>query len=666
MASDPQLVVAMEARLDKFEKQMAQAGLIADKSAKDIEDRFAKANPHINFDLLVPSAAIAAGVAIVYSLVDALASLGDRSKDLHLPVEDLQALAGAAKQARVGGDELNSGLKKFSEVSKKTAEDADEFYKALGNIGSKFVEAFKSAPTQAERLRVLQDAMASTRDEVKRAQLGLSAFGTDSERFTDFIASGRDALDDYVRKAKEFGIAIDEAMVKKAQDAQATISLLSSALGNQLLVAVGELLPALKEFVPVLERLGAAARDVIAGFASPESRPTATLRSEVNDMEAIISDFVQKRGDLIKKKETAGGGVVSWLTGSTPADIDKDIADLDKKIAEYSKSLEKYRGILFSRDDASNPPAAPAGAAFKPRPSLKDDSKDDRDGFDRAIERAEKRTNVLKAEADAVNLTSAARDRAKLVADLQTVAIQANTKAGLENTAVTADQQAKINAIADAYEAAAKRIEESRLPLQTFARESQKVAENLNRFGADTLDGFTNALADIVTGSKSAADAFKALANSIISDLARILIRQQITGPLAGFLGSTLSGLFGTSGGTPVGPGGRVGHNAGGTNYWGGGETWVGENGPEKLTLPRGSQITPASLSRSSGVQNNIQIVTPPGAAVERSSTKNGSGGEDLKLVISTIVAESLTKQGNPANRAARQTFGVRQQLTGR
>lgn len=33
------------------------------------------------------------------------------------------------------------------------------------------------------------------------------------------------------------------------------------------------------------------------------------------------------------------------------------------------------------------------------------------------------------------------------------------------------------------------------------------------------------------------------------------------------------------------------GNNANGTNFWGGGLTWVGENGPELLNLPRGAQV---------------------------------------------------------------------------
>ena len=40
-------------------------------------------------------------------------------------------------------------------------------------------------------------------------------------------------------------------------------------------------------------------------------------------------------------------------------------------------------------------------------------------------------------------------------------------------------------------------------------------------------------------------------------------------------------------------------HNAAGTDYWRGGLTWVGEAGPELVSLPRGSQIMDAQESRN-------------------------------------------------------------------
>lgn len=51
---------------------------------------------------------------------------------------------------------------------------------------------------------------------------------------------------------------------------------------------------------------------------------------------------------------------------------------------------------------------------------------------------------------------------------------------------------------------------------------------------------------------------------------------------------------------------GNVGHNAGGTDNWRGGLTWVGESGPELVNLPKGSQVFnhQASLGMNGDVFN--------------------------------------------------------------
>ena len=52
-----------------------------------------------------------------------------------------------------------------------------------------------------------------------------------------------------------------------------------------------------------------------------------------------------------------------------------------------------------------------------------------------------------------------------------------------------------------------------------------------------------------------------------------------------------------------------AGRNASGTDYFGGGKTWVGEEGPELVTLPRGSKITPAGEAGAAfGEVNNYYI----------------------------------------------------------
>jgi hypothetical protein len=75
--------------------------------------------------------------------------------------------------------------------------------------------------------------------------------------------------------------------------------------------------------------------------------------------------------------------------------------------------------------------------------------------------------------------------------------------------------------------------------------------------------------------------------------------------------GSSLSGIGNTSlsaGGFAVN--GGIGANAGGTDYWRGGLTWVAENGPELINLPRGSSVSTASQTRQMFAANNNEGVT--------------------------------------------------------
>ena len=55
---------------------------------------------------------------------------------------------------------------------------------------------------------------------------------------------------------------------------------------------------------------------------------------------------------------------------------------------------------------------------------------------------------------------------------------------------------------------------------------------------------------------------------------------------------------------------GRVGRNAAGTDNWRGGITWVGENGPELVSLPHGSQIHNAQESREMAGGGNVFNIT--------------------------------------------------------
>ncbi|KLU64014.1 phage-related minor tail protein [Desulfosporosinus acididurans] len=90
---------------------------------------------------------------------------------------------------------------------------------------------------------------------------------------------------------------------------------------------------------------------------------------------------------------------------------------------------------------------------------------------------------------------------------------------------------------------------------------------------------------------------------------------------LKDFLSHPIQGIINVAkritGGESTGP---TGHNALGTSYWGGGETWVGENGPEKIILPKGAQIKDHQSSISSNNRSVNLTINMNGPVIREES----------------------------------------------
>lgn len=124
------------------------------------------------------------------------------------------------------------------------------------------------------------------------------------------------------------------------------------------------------------------------------------------------------------------------------------------------------------------------------------------------------------------------------------------------------------------------------------------------------IDGVRSAISvlgdiwgSIWAGIQSATQAVAGVIAGIIGGIATAI--ENVTHDLATLSGTAAnvasdgSGTATTGGGAislPNGP--TIGKNARGTDYWRGGLTWVGEEGPELVNLPTGSKVTPAGKSR--------------------------------------------------------------------
>jgi hypothetical protein len=142
----------------------------------------------------------------------------------------------------------------------------------------------------------------------------------------------------------------------------------------------------------------------------------------------------------------------------------------------------------------------------------------------------------------------------------------------------------------------------------------------------------------------------KSILSALIAEIETSPWASIITGAIAGgAVGSIVPGV-GTIVGGLIGAAGGAGHYFGnkadkylmehpspdatgglasGTDYWRGGPTWVGENGPEILNLPRGSQVI--SNDRIGG--NSISI------NIENMSVRNDSDIDSIARALAQHIA---------------------------
>jgi hypothetical protein len=129
MADEPKLVVALEARLDKFEKQLREAGLIAQKELERIETKTSQITIGTALGRTLSRAiesAMSAAIDEIKRVIDEMNSLNDVIRETGITAEQFQRIGFAAVSSGLGTKELLSGLSgistKLDEINRRETE----------------------------------------------------------------------------------------------------------------------------------------------------------------------------------------------------------------------------------------------------------------------------------------------------------------------------------------------------------------------------------------------------------------------------------------------------------------------------------------------------------------------------------------------------------------
>jgi membrane protease subunit (stomatin/prohibitin family) len=462
-----QLVVQLEARIDQFEKSFRKASQTANDNWSSIENRGRQAGARLRADMgkttsgiansfrglsatfagsvgLTGAASATGLLAVAIKINSELAKVSSLAKEAQLSTDRLQQVKFAANMGGVTDETFPGDIRTSLGLLDEAQRQVNSLQRLFNANGLSIKQANGELVTFDQLLSNAAKLMAGVSKDAQRAKiaqmLGLS------REWIGALKDGPEAFERMAKEAVNAGAVIDADTIRKAKE-------FDDAWARALVRFKAG-------FTETLTDLGSAFADFWSDIA--DSAPGVSFINSILDKWAggLSRLTLPELEEALQRSIEQGVGKV---------EIDRIQAEIDKRLGETPLKITVH----------ANPSAAPTVVP-------KDGG--EKSDFERAIAASNKRIAALNAETATIGLNSEARERAKLVAELEEAAKKANTAAGFQNAEVTDTQRQKIEQLAGAMEAAARN--------QRVAQEAFAGFNDMLQFGGNIAVDFVDKLSD--------------------------------------------------------------------------------------------------------------------------------------------------------------------------
>lgn len=194
------------------------------------------------------SALVAAGAAgfgyLVKRSLDATDALGKMSDKIGISTDQLGGLRYAAELTGVATNTLDMGLQRMVRRVSEAAVGTGAAKDAIKELGLSAKELSQLSPD--EQFRAIADAMEGVADQGDKVRLAMSLFDTEGVALVNTLKGGSEALEEMEKEAERLGLRFDRDLVQGVEDANDSITKLSTYVKTVFSRAVAELAPAIE------------------------------------------------------------------------------------------------------------------------------------------------------------------------------------------------------------------------------------------------------------------------------------------------------------------------------------------------------------------------------------------------------------------------------------
>ena len=537
-----------------------------------------------NFTAKARSALATIGVAFAASqFANGIKNAADRAENfanaaqkIGSSIEFISGISFAAKLANVEFESLEKGLIKFSRAVDEASSNAKSgLAYDFKRIGVDLRDTNGQLKPTSDLFLEIADRISSYGDGARKAAVAQAIFGKSGADLIPLLNLGSQGIRELQAQADALGITFSGSAAQSANNFNDQLDILSMAADGFMNRLMTGIVPSLLSF----------------------SQQIGTANNNTQEFNRTFSGLKP----IAEGLSVGFRGVVAavYLIGSAFIEVARDIsAFVEATKAATNFDFPNVNKILSDR-----------------------------------IAQQKDLNTIFKETQDVFNGVSASTDALSVL-------VQKNTKVIGENASATAGLVDKYRALGDPTYQIRKDIEElNRLfkqgalnqdeysralfklngdlaiaaggwegGMETFRRAATDVSGAINQAFTNAFSSMEDAFVNFVKTGKLD---FKSLADSIISDMARIAFRQMVSGFFGGSSGGggfNLLSMFGLGGGGSV-PLPPIPMRAAGGSVSSGSPYIVGENGPELFMPSRSGSIIPDStMSGGSGVVVNQTI----------------------------------------------------------
>lgn len=510
-----------------------------DRGLKDAQSNLAKFGDSMGKVGAAAAAAFvglgtALGIAVKGAINDA-DKLGKMAQSVGMSVEELSKLKYAADLSGVSLEQLGGALGKLTKNMAEAARDpASQVALAFKTIGVTATDARTGAlKPLSQMVSELAGKFSGWNDSTAKSDAALAILGKTGRDLIPLLNSGAAGIAEMKKEAEELGIVIDTKTAKSAEAFNDNLTRLTAVKNGIVLLVTARLLPALESL----------SKQLVQGVKDSDGMKTAS------------------EGLIIVIKGIATAAISAWTSLKATSSVIAGVIAASILVAQ-GQMKAAFDALMHGGEDAAS--------------AVDDAGKLIEDVWKERIPAAAEQGAESVRKANAPIIGSAAElAKAAAQAEAALKKLYEQGKKTYEDVAPPAEKfrleveklNAQYNAGAISAETYARAVDKIRWPSLTQAiQDAGNLQKQLDSFSTSSLNSTADALTDIVTGAKSAKEAFADLAKAVIRDLVAMTIKailfKGIIAPLFGFSdgGSIITGGSGglsfATGGSFTVPGG--------------------------------------------------------------------------------------------------------------